>query len=461
MKISKIKFENHYSLNNFELTLDPKTGISIHYLIGNNGSGKTRLLESIYTALTGSSLDSGEYKHTTYFQNSTIDDINYIDNENLKKAANPVSLNSLHYESFSSASYRRALIINTSTAPGRTHSIPLATEALCPIVYSEVEINFDHSAVTNVTTSNTDDEKPAEKSTNLNVIIPQMLIDIRSQDNEKIAKKYEDQGSLSGRDKKTLDLKFDRFVNTYNKVMGGSKTFHEILPSEDGFIIQFKDRSGKIIDISQLSSGEKQVIYRFGFILKNLDTLKKSVILIDEPEISLHPLWQMNFMKILTNLFKNTDTQIIIATHSPYIFKNYNPRNEECILIDRLTPKSKNISLSLNNQPYSTNFISYKAFGVYNETLHAELYSLLMIKSKTKSVNGFNNWLEKQATGLAKVNRSKKGNPKFNNGKNTAKETLPVWIRNKLSHPEVDDRRDYSRPQLEKSIKAMVLLLDL
>lgn len=45
--------------------------------------------------------------------------------------------------------------------------------------------------------------------------------------------------------------------------------------------------------------------------------MNNSVILIDEPEISLHPQWQKKIIDVYESIGKNN--QFIIATHSPHI----------------------------------------------------------------------------------------------------------------------------------------------
>ena len=47
--------------------------------------------------------------------------------------------------------------------------------------------------------------------------------------------------------------------------------------------------------------------------------LKNKVILIDEPELSLHPAWQNRVLKLYENFAINNNCQVIIATHSPHI----------------------------------------------------------------------------------------------------------------------------------------------
>lgn len=77
----------------------------------------------------------------------------------------------------------------------------------------------------------------------------------------------------------------------------------------------------KKLNYSHLSSGERQLIYIFLRVaLSNADKNKTAIILMDEPEISLHLDWQEHFIKQLTIL--NPDAQFIIVTHSPALIMN-------------------------------------------------------------------------------------------------------------------------------------------
>lgn len=70
-----------------------------------------------------------------------------------------------------------------------------------------------------------------------------------------------------------------------------------------------------------MSSGERQLIYiLLRVALSNGDKSKTAIILMDEPEISLHLNWQAHFIKQLTIL--NPDAQFIIVTHSPALIMN-------------------------------------------------------------------------------------------------------------------------------------------
>ncbi|MCP1182094.1 AAA family ATPase [Paenibacillus sp. 1781tsa1] len=76
----------------------------------------------------------------------------------------------------------------------------------------------------------------------------------------------------------------------------------------------------QIIDSDYLSAGEKQML---SFIAYNA-LYSNSPIIIDEPEISLHVDWQRKILKILTS--QNTGNQLIIATHSPFIYSKYSDK---------------------------------------------------------------------------------------------------------------------------------------
>ena len=77
----------------------------------------------------------------------------------------------------------------------------------------------------------------------------------------------------------------------------------------------FESANGQRITFEELSSGEKQ-LYFMGFMLKNLN-INNTIIMIDEPEDSLHPKWQSQLLQFYSNIGENN--QVILATHSPHI----------------------------------------------------------------------------------------------------------------------------------------------
>ncbi len=75
--------------------------------------------------------------------------------------------------------------------------------------------------------------------------------------------------------------------------------------------------NNQVIPLSSLSSGEQHELVLLYELLFNAET--GSLILIDEPEISLHLAWQVNFLRDLQEVSKLTTSDVIIATHSPEI----------------------------------------------------------------------------------------------------------------------------------------------
>lgn len=45
---------------------------------------------------------------------------------------------------------------------------------------------------------------------------------------------------------------------------------------------------------------------------------KKSVLILDEPEINLHPEWQTEYARIIVMLQKELELYVVITTHSPF-----------------------------------------------------------------------------------------------------------------------------------------------
>ncbi len=69
--------------------------------------------------------------------------------------------------------------------------------------------------------------------------------------------------------------------------------------------------------LDNISTGEKTLLSKI--LPLYLNKIKDTIILIDEPELSLHPAWQNRVLKLYENFAKTNNCQIIIATHSPHI----------------------------------------------------------------------------------------------------------------------------------------------
>jgi len=96
-------------------------------------------------------------------------------------------------------------------------------------------------------------------------------------------------------------------------------TFKSIkINREKGFY--FETSKGKELQLSELSSGEQHEVVLLYELIFN--TTPNTLVLIDEPEISLHITWQKEFLKDLFKIIKIQNFQVMIATHAPAIIND-------------------------------------------------------------------------------------------------------------------------------------------
>ena len=109
-----------------------------------------------------------------------------------------------------------------------------------------------------------------------------------------------------------IKLPFKQLEDTLSEFM-----FPKIAKINRGHLL-FENRN-QIIGFDDLSAGEKQLVTMFLYI--GLSVQKNGVVLIDEPELSLHMVWQRSLLSRIMNNRK--DIQLIIATHSSSIVSNH------------------------------------------------------------------------------------------------------------------------------------------
>lgn len=84
--------------------------------------------------------------------------------------------------------------------------------------------------------------------------------------------------------------------------------------------LRIESDNGDILSADMLSTGEQnQIVLLYDLIFK---TPKGSILLIDEPESSLHVAWQNDFVSDMQTIAKSKGLQIVVATHSPIIVSN-------------------------------------------------------------------------------------------------------------------------------------------
>ena len=87
------------------------------------------------------------------------------------------------------------------------------------------------------------------------------------------------------------------------------------LNREKGFVATID--SGEPLPLSSLSSGEQQELVLHYDLLFRVPS--NTIVLIDEPELSLHVAWQKKFLPELLEIVQLSNFDALVATHSPYI----------------------------------------------------------------------------------------------------------------------------------------------
>lgn len=214
------------------------------------------------------------------------------------------------------------------------------------------------------------------------------------------------------------------------------------------------------LPISRLGSGPEMIVaiiflYHY-FLLHNT----KLIILIDEPELHLHPMWQMKLIEYLLKISK--DTQIFISTHSPYILKNCINTNASLNLFIRDTKGKLDIVDGRNSLikhfPWSPSWgeINYFAYNMPTIEFHNELYGYLQSREQKFTESEIENYFQSKSVSINKsyIKQDRNGNtsPAYNI-------SLPTYVRNLIHHPENRSNKSYSDKELNASIQILLGLL--
>jgi putative ATP-dependent endonuclease of the OLD family len=176
-----------------------------------------------------------------------------------------------------------------------------------------------------------------------------------------------------------------QLLNRYMRQLGYKWTF---LTDEDSVSYAFsllKDETWLTAD--KFSSGEREIVH---FLLAMFAlNVKDGLVLIDEPELHLHPRWQRIFLGLFRDLAPEKNNQFIISTHSPVfvspdtinnITRVYKPLREgstKVALKDIELPQMKNLVRMINSQNNERIFFADKVVLVEGISDRLVLSSLL------------------------------------------------------------------------------------
>ena len=122
-------------------------------------------------------------------------------------------------------------------------------------------------------------------------------------------------------------------------------------------------KNGKAYSFDESSSGEKHILYSFTNIYNCIKNY--SLVLIDEPEISLHPNWQIKYISFLKKVFeKYSSCHFIVASHSHYMVSDLNPDNSSLVTVSTDEKGKHFVTLDYSTYAWSAENILYNIFGV-------------------------------------------------------------------------------------------------
>lgn len=353
--------------------------------------------------------------------------------------------------------------------PGKTevtnHNVLLFDSTKPKIIYSTVGIDYNFTETREIKNRKLDDSsisrfgEPISSESNAANILNELFVSICSQDGRDARQYLLDHNGETGLINGSVgNQRMERFSKAYAKVFGNKLIFKTV--NDDNEVIFQKGSDS--VKLKNLSSGEKQIVFRGGFLLANKGILNNPIVLIDEPEISMHPKWQDKVLGYYEKLLPKT--QVFIATHSDHILED--ALNGTNSLILRLNKKDKKPDLFYNScaklrlEIATIAEIKYHIFDIITVDYHIELFAYMhqLLQDKAlitgESITSVDTYLDRDPKC-----------PKVNSGwKNERHDkTLPVYIRNYFDHPndKTAGRINRELPNnrknaVKKSIKYMI-----
>lgn len=123
------------------------------------------------------------------------------------------------------------------------------------------------------------------------------------------------QSASSVVDELVVEKKFERINDMLSSVCSGT-----IVKQRNRRVGYRLKNLNKILNVKNLSTGLKTFAI-LKTLLSNGAITDNGTIILDEPEIHLHPEWQLRFAELIVLLYKEFHMHILLNTHSPYFLR--------------------------------------------------------------------------------------------------------------------------------------------
>lgn len=443
MKIESVKYANHPILGDLELNfLNPDTNQPYSNIVfaGENGLGKSTILKTLNAFLSGGPINP-------------FAEITYVVDEGKFKA---VPDNDSHIDSFHKridmASGAETRILRNNNSDREVMLADQKDPRSYGSVISHARSDFKTDRIVNSSSKELDVELHDQDATDNFTSLKQLLVDICSQDSEEFHRRNEEL-ARSGRP----FLSVAEFDAQYSKKSRFKKAFNDFfdyikfsgsVTQEGSKVLEFRKGDASVA-IDDLSTGEKQIVFRGAHLLKNLSKLTGAVIFVDEPELSMHPLWQQKILAYYRGIFTqngNQTVQLIVATHSEGVLKEALHTPDTLVITLRKDVNGHTVPASVE-QPAVLSFdcdaeVNYQAFDTASTDYHNALYGFIEAEG----------WLAEYKAGKTLYPYIKL----YRDG-HTSNETYikSEIIRHQIHHPENTRNVRYTGQELKDSIEAM------
>lgn len=324
MPLTRVKIENFKSIRYCDISLS-----ELNVLIGENGTGKTNILEALdyfYQNLTESHISNSVFDENNRFSNEVNITV-YFDFSKFVKISKSNSDDSILFDDQPSTkvkytNYYRTIISMATTAPNRILVVSLKQVKGQPVKWN----------------------CPFKDRLIFRSLFPFFYIDTRTLDVNEWGYIWDvlgELGKVSHNERKMIEAEINKILlddskETSKKLKGITNIFAAADVSvKTAMSKDFAKNLAKIYfsgdtihqsgkQLGYYSTGTNSIKY-IELLVKAIDEiaktkLKEPIILMDEPEISLHPLFMDELSAAITDV--NPKLRVLISTHSARLTKN-------------------------------------------------------------------------------------------------------------------------------------------
>lgn len=486
-KVTIQNFRGIKKLKDFELK-------NLSLLVGENGTSKTSILEAINFCLSPYFL-SGRIKHTDFYKGEDVEIKIILEfSENFKiflpdgytkqeVACNKVCLEIKKRDRATpKKAFSDIVVVSHYVLPDREKDNENGWEITrgtgTKFKFNERQLSFPLESEGLPKSFYFPKNREKQLQRGFNSSISSVLDDFNWRFNKEV-RKIETEGNFSGEKFTTQKSNFEANVLEKIDKKSQQKTFQTLntklekvgLPKADLSLIDcnapfdsaFLSQKLEGIDlpISQLGSGVEMVVSLL-FLETMAEISKENIlILIDEPELHLHPNLQNNFINHIVSI--SDKNQFLFSTHSPLFVKQILNNENDKVKIHCLKKEDEEIKLVKLEErvlPYvSANEINFIAFGLATGEYHNELYEELIFRRGRVEIKKEDGTEEIVTKGIKRFDidyfqnekRETKNSP-FKGNENEV--TIHTFLRNKIHHSK-ENGGSPKPEELKPSIKKM------